>query len=309
MSHRELAFAFQHGLFVPNMSGMIHSSSLLAPLVKHDRTVDGDQVTATIHDAVPWTHPEWSKSINARWTRSMAKRAHRHADALVVPTHAVADQLQDVMDFGDRIRVVGGAPASTLKLPADANERAERLALPERFVLSMGTIEPRRGIRDIIQAMARPETGGLPLLIVGPDRWGEGSATGAAAAAGLPEGRVRPLGHLTDEDLAVVFDRAELFVFPSVAEGFGLPVVEAFRFGTPVIHSDDPAVVEVSGGAGVAVPRHPAASYAERLAEAVGSVLGDGVAAARLRVLSADRARAFSWRDSAERIWQLHADL
>jgi glycosyltransferase involved in cell wall biosynthesis len=239
----------------------------------------------------------------------MAKRAHRHADALVVPTHAVADQLQDVMDFGDRIRVVGGAPASTLKLPADANERAERLALPERFVLSMGTIEPRRGIRDIIQAMARPETGGLPLLIVGPDRWGEGSATGAAAAAGLPEGRVRPLGHLTDEDLAVVFDRAELFVFPSVAEGFGLPVVEAFRFGTPVIHSDDPAVVEVSGGAGVAVPRHPAASYAERLAEAVGSVLGDGVAAARLRVLSADRARAFSWRDSAERIWQLHADL
>jgi glycosyltransferase involved in cell wall biosynthesis len=239
----------------------------------------------------------------------MAKRAHRHADAVIVPTHAVADQLQQILDFGDRIRVVGGAPATTLQTPADANERATRLGLPDRFIFTMGTIEPRKGVRALIQAMARPETAGLPLLIAGPDRWGDESALGIAAAAGLPEGRVRSLGRLDDADLAVVFDRAEVFVYPSLAEGFGLPLVEAFRFGVPVVHSDDPALLEVSDGAGIAVERNPAAGYPERLAIAVAEVVSDGRNAARLRVLSADRARAFSWRDSAERIWQLHADL
>lgn len=309
MAHRELAFAFQTGLFVPNMRGMVHSPSLLAPLVKHDRVTDGDQVTATIHDTIPWTHPDSLKSTEVRWVRSMTKRAHRHADAVIVPTHAVADQLQQILDFGDRIRVVGGAPASTLQTPADANERATRLGLPERFIFTMGTIEPRKGVRALIQAMARPETAGLPLLIAGPDRWGDESALGIAAAAGLPEGRVRSLGRLDDADLAVVFDRAEVFVYPSLAEGFGLPLVEAFRFGVPVVHSDDPALLEVSDGAGIAVERNPAAGYPERLAIAVAEVVSDGRNAARLRVLSADRARAFSWRDSAERIWQLHADL
>jgi glycosyltransferase involved in cell wall biosynthesis len=291
------------------MRGMVHSPSLLAPLNKHDRLTDGDQVTPTIHDTIPWTHPESLKGSEVRWVRSMAKRAHRHADAVIVPTHAVADQLQQILDFGDRIRVVGGAPATTLQTPADANERATRLGLPDRFIFTMGTIEPRKGVRALIQAMARPETAGLPLLIAGPDRWGDESALGIAAAAGLPEGRVRSLGRLDDADLAVVFDRAEVFVYPSLAEGFGLPLVEAFRFGVPVVHSDDPALLEVSDGAGIAVERNPAAGYPERLAIAVAEVVSDGRNAARLRVLSADRARAFSWRDSAERIWQLHADL
>lgn len=309
MAWRELSFAFQTGLFVPGMRGMVHSPSLLAPLGKHDRRADGDQVTATIHDTLPWTHPESLGPVELHWQKSMAKRAHRFADAVIVPTHAVADQLQEIMDFGDRIRVVGGAPATGLVVPADANERAERLGLPDRYLFTMGTIEPRKGVRALIRAMALPETGGLPLLIAGEDRWGQESATGLAAAAGLPEDRVRALGRLSDADLAVVFDRAEIFVYPSLAEGFGLPMVEAFRFGAPVIHSDDPALIEVGAGAGVAVEREPAESYPERLAGAIGEILGDGRVASRLRVLSADRARAFSWRDSAERIWQLHADL
>jgi glycosyltransferase involved in cell wall biosynthesis len=309
LARRELALAFRTGLFVPNMDGMVHSPSLLAPLRKHDRVTYGDQVTATIHDTLPWTHPDSLGKARVSWTKSMAKRAQKHADAVIVPTHAVADELSRFLDFGDRIRVIAGAPATTLQLPVDANERAMRLGLPDRFILTMGSIEPRKGVRALIQAMADPAIGSLPLLIAGPDRWADESAGGIAAAAGLPEGRVRALGFLSDADLAVLFDRAEVFVYPSLAEGFGLPLVEAFRFGTPVIHSDDPALVEVSGGAGIAVPRVPTDTYSMRLAEAIGHVLSDGRTSTRLRVQSSDRGRAFSWRDSAERIWQLHADL
>ncbi|HEY5223103.1 MAG TPA: glycosyltransferase, partial [Microbacteriaceae bacterium] len=111
-------------------------------------------------------------------------------------------------------------------------------------------------------------------------------------------------------DLSVVLDRASVFVYPSLAEGFGLPILEAFRFGTPVIHSDDAALLEVSGGAGIAVERASSgSSYPERLAAAIERVLTDRELADRLSVFGQDRVRAFSWRDSAQLVRQLHADL
>ena len=313
LPRRELTVAWQSGLAIGGIHGMVHAPTLLAPLRKHDRLNGGDQLAVTIHDAIAWTHPESLGTATALWQKAMAKRARKHADAIVVPTHAVADQLAEFLDLGDRIRVIGGAPATTLRLPADADERAARLELPERYVFTLGTIAPRKGIAPLIRAIARPEAEGIPLLIAGPDRYGEGSATGVAAAAGLPEGRVRPLGQLDDADLAVALDRATVFVYPSVAEGFGLPIVEAFKFGLPVIHSDDPALVEVAAGASVVIERPGAedddGAYSERLAGAIARVLGDDGLRSRLGVLAADRARAFSWRDSAERVWQLHADL
>lgn len=313
LARRELTVAWQSGIALGGARGMIHAPTLLAPLRKHDRLNDGDQIAVTIHDTLAWTHPETLGTASALWHKAMAKRARKHADAVVVPTHAVADRLANILDFGDRIRVIGGAPATTLRLPADADERAERLRLPERYALTLGSIMPRKGVAPLIRAVARPEAQEIPLLIAGPDRFGDGSATGVAAAAGLPEDRVRALGHLEDPDLAVVLDRATLFVFPSLAEGFGLPIVEAFKFGLPVIHSDDPALVEVAAGASLVVERPASpeddAGYTERLAAAVGRVLADAELRTRLGVLASDRARAFSWRDSAERVWQLHADL
>ncbi|AGW40696.1 mannosyltransferase [Leifsonia xyli subsp. cynodontis DSM 46306] len=313
LAHRELALAWQSGLPVGSLSGMLHAPALLAPLRQHGQTDASEQIAVTIHDTLAWSHPETIGTARALWTKSMAKRARRFADAIVVPTHAVASRLADELDFGDRIRVIGGAPTTTVRLPADADERAARLELPETYALTLGSIMPRRGVAALIRAVARPEVHGIPLLIVGPDRYGERSASGVAAAAGLPEDRVRALGRLSDPDLAVVLDRATVFVYPSLAEGFGLPIVEAFTFGLPVIHSDDPALVEVAGGASLVVERpgrsEDDAAYTDRLAEAIGRVHGEPDLRARLSVLASDRARAFSWRDSAERVWQLHADL
>lgn len=309
MRRRELAKAWQYGIPIPVGSGMIHSPSLLAPLLRHDGVEEGDQVVVTIHNVLAFTHPQSLTPRDAQWQKAMIKRARKHADAVVVPTHAVAEQLGERLDFGDRIRVIGGAPAESLRLPSDADARAEALGLPERYILTMGSIDPRKGLHALIAAIALPETAGLPLLIAGSTRVAEESASGVAAAAGLAEDRVIELGRLDDADLAVVLDRAAVFVYPSLAEGFGLPIVEAFRFGTPVIHSDDPALLEVAAGAGLVVPRDDPEGYPRRLADAIGRVLTDPALAERLSVSATDRARAFSWRDSAERVWQLHADL
>jgi glycosyltransferase involved in cell wall biosynthesis len=290
--------------------GMIHAPSLLAPLAKHDRLHEvGNQTVVTIHDVVPWTHPDVLNPRKVAWHKAMAKRARKFADAIVVPSHAVATELGEIMDFGDRIRVIGGAVSSKLTLPVDADARARDLDLPERYILTAGTLEPRKGIGPLIRSLAEADAVDLPLLIAGPDGWGDLDVQALAAEAGLTPGRVRTLGFLPDADLAVALDRASVFVFPSIAEGFGLPVIEAFNFGTPVVHSDAPAVVEVAAGAGVTVAREDAAGYPARLAEAIASVVTDPALAERLHYQGLDRAGAFSWEDSAQKVWQLHADL
>ena len=310
LARRELELAWQHGFTRLPGSGMVHATGLFAPLFKHDRVnTVGEQIAVTIHDVIPWTNPDALSTRRLGWYKAMAKRAYKYADAVVVPTHAVASQLSEIHDFGDRVRVIGGAVSSKLTLPVDPDARAERLDLPERFILSVGTLQPHKGIAPLIQAMARPQLNGYTLLIAGPEGSQGLDVVGIAAAAGLAEDRVRALGYLADADLAVALDRASVFVFPSLAEGFGLPVIEAFNFGTPVVHSDDPAVLEVSAGAGLAVARNPAESYAERLAEAIGTVLVDPALAERMGFAGRDRARTFSWTDSAEKVWQLHADL
>lgn len=310
LARRELELAWQHGFTRLPGSGMLHATGLFAPLAKHDTANDiGSQAIVTIHDVVPWTHPEALSPRRVARYKAMAKRAYKYADAVVVPTHAVAAQLREIMDFGERVRVIGGAVSSTLRVPLDRDERAERLDLPERYILSIGSLQEHKGIRRLIEAMALPELAATPLLVAGVEGWKGLDVAGLAHDAGLEEGRVRSLGYLTDADLAVALDRAAVFVFPSIAEGFGLPVLEAFSLGIPVVHSDDPAVLEVSAGAGLAVPRDEPETYHERLAVAIRSVLDDLDRAERMGFEGQDRARAFSWSDSADRVWQLHADL
>lgn len=311
LPRRELALAWQGGLTGGAAHGMVHAPSVLAPLVKHDRGLEpGRQTVVTVHDTVPWTHPETLTPRGVRFHRAMVKRAWRYADAVVVPTHAVAADLNAVHPFGERLRVIGGAPSGRLRLPADADLRAERLGLPERYVLAVGTLEPRKGLAHLVAAMAHPAAPqDVPLVVAGPDGWGDVDVHGEAERAGLAPERLHVLGRIDDADLAVAYDRATVFVFPSLAEGFGLPVVEAMSFGTPVVHSDDAAVCEVAADAGVVVARNPRDSYAERLAQAVYQVVEDPNLAAQLAVAGPDRARMFSWRDAADETWQLHADL
>ena len=310
LARRELELAWQHGFTRLPGSGMVHATGLFAPLFKHDRVNNvGEQIAVTIHDVIPWTNPEALSTRRLGWYKAMAKRAYKYADAVVVPTHAVASQLSEIHDFGDRVRVIGGAVSSKLTLPVDPDARAKRLDLPERFILSVGTLQRHKGIAELIQAMAHPQLKAYTLLIAGPEGSQGLDVVRIAAEAGLAEDRVRALGYLADADLAVALDRASVFVLPSLAEGFGLPVIEAFNFGTPVVHSDDPALLEVSAGAGLAVAREPAESYAERLAEAVGTVLVDPALTDRMGFAGRDRARTFSWADSADKVWQLHADL
>lgn len=307
LERRELSAAWQHGFTRLPGSGIVHAPSLFAPLARHDRLNTGDQIAVTIHDTVAWSHPESLSPRLVSWHKSMLKRAERYADAIVVPSHAVADQVSELADVTDRLRVISGAPSSALRLPSDADERAAELDLPDRYILAIGSLVARRGIDKLIRALGRVDDD-VQLLIVGPEA-DDPALAAAVAETSVPPSRVRGLGELSDPQLAVVIARASVFAYPNLEEGFGLPILEAFALGTPVVHSDAPALIELSAGAGLAIERGDEETYADRIADAVTQVLGDRELAQRLRFEGIDRAGLYTWRGAAEKVWQLHADL
>jgi glycosyltransferase involved in cell wall biosynthesis len=309
LARRELTAAWLHGFTRLPGSGMTHATSLLAPLHRHDRIANpGAQTVVTIHDAIAWTHPELLSPRTASWARGMAKRAERYADAVVVPTHAVADELLDHLSLAGRLRVIGGAPSSTLSPVTDAAARREAHGIPQQYLLTIAGSEPRKGLEPLVRSLADKGTHGIPLFIAGAPVDFEAELRTIARDAGVKADRIRVLGQVSADDLAAILAGATIFVQPSLEEGFGLSMIEAFAFGRPVVHSDSPALVEVAAGAGVAVARDGEA-YAARLGEAIAGLLADDARREALGVNAGDRSRAFSWRDSAEKVWQLHADL
>lgn len=287
---RMLLAAWQAGLPLwPGGTG-VHAPTPLAP----PQVGRGRRLSVTVHDTVPWTHPGTLTPRGVRWHRAMIGRAARRADTLVVPTAAVAAELGAYVTARAAVRVVGHGVTA---LPAPAP-----VQLPDRYVLAVGTLEPRKGIEVLIAAMAELADPAVPLLLAGQPGWGELDPVRLAREHGLPEGRVRVLGRLSDAELATVLQRASVLAAPSLAEGFGLPVLEAMAAGVPVVHSDAAALVEVAGGAGRIVPR--ADPWA--LAQALREVLGSAELAAHLAAAGRTRAADFSWRRAAQQVWALH---
>lgn len=308
LTHRDLKAAWQHG-FTPVPFGMIHAPSLLAPLRNHDRVNGpGTQIAVTIHDVTAWTHPEFLPPRQVSWAKAMAQRAFKYADAVVVPTHAVAAQLDEILAFGDRVRVLGAAVSPSITEQSDDSRRAERLKLPDRYLLTSGGQDASSELVAVLAGLALHDEIELPLLVIDAESHAV-EVEASASAAGLAPGRVRALPRLSDEDLSVTLGRAEVFVYPTRVAGFGMPMLEAFRFGVPVVHSDAASLVEVAGDAGEAVASSNADEYPRLLGDSIAKLVGDRDLRSRLGLMGADRAKLFTWRACAEGVWQLHADL
>ncbi|MDF1479140.1 glycosyltransferase [Leifsonia sp. H3M29-4] len=290
LARRELAAAWQHGFTRVPGGGMLHAPSLMAPLARHDRLNDQEQVVVTLYDTLAWTDPEALSPREVSRQLALAKRAERYADAVVVPSHAVAARADEFLGFGDRIRVIPGGESLAAELPEDSADRLARASLPERYLVAVDGPGTSAGIRELLaHASALP----APLVVVA-----------AHPFAGAEHQFVTHDPH----DLAAVISQASALIHPAVEVGFGMPVLDALALGTPVVHSDAPALVELTAGAASVVERG-APGYPERLADAARAILEDETSARHLRYAGEDRARAFSWRSAAEKIWQLHADL
>ncbi|SDF91773.1 Glycosyltransferase involved in cell wall bisynthesis [Lentzea fradiae] len=270
LPRRALVALWERGL-PPRLGPHVHAPTPLAPL---------PGAVVTVHDVVPWTHPETLTPRGVAWHRKVISRAAREARALVVPTKAVASQLEECVRVEVPVHVVPNGVTKLTGPPATD--------LPSRYVLAIGTIEPRKGFGLLVRATERLR---VPLVVVGPQGWG---------GVDLTAPHVTLLGRTSDERLASVLAGATALAAPSLAEGFGLPVLEAMAAGVPVVHSDDPALVEVAGGAGTVVRRGDLGS----LTEGLRAVLADPHHTVEAGIA---RASEFTWEKTAQGVWEAHA--
>ncbi|GLZ38506.1 glycosyltransferase family 1 protein [Actinokineospora sp. NBRC 105648] len=292
LPRRALTLAWERGLPLWPGGDVLHAPTPLAPA----SAKRGRALVVTVHDTVPFTHPETLTPRGAAWHRAVIRRATRRADAIIVPTAAVAAELAEHAPGPAPVHVVGHGVAEALRVPA------AEVDMPPAYVLAVGTREPRKGLDVLVEAVAGLD---VPLVLAGPPGWGAVDLTALAERHGLPPDRLRVLGRITDAELATVLARATVLAAPSRAEGFGLPVLEAMAAGVPVVHSDAPALVEVAGGAGISV----AAADPSGWTSALRSVIESPDQRAAMAAAGRARAAHFTWRAAAEAVWAVHVHL
>lgn len=294
LPRRELAASWSMGVAPGVGAGLIHSPTLLAPLVRHDRVHDTHQVVATLWDLDAWERPDRLSKPDVLWQKAMLKRAQKHADALIVPTHAMATRLAEIAPkTSARVRVIAGAPQTGFRVPTDAAGRLRTLALPGGHLATTADA-------DDAAFRALAAAGGRVVVLGAADDDEAAGIRDRAAAGGLADDRISVPVALDPWDRAAVLSAAELFVAPTASVAWPWRAVEALVAGVPVVAVDSPVHREVLADGALLVGPD---GFADAIAAA------RGPAAVRLRVLAADRGRSFSWRDAAERTWALHAEL
>ena len=280
------------------ISDIFHSPDFTLPPLKAARGV------VTIHDLSFLKLPHCADPGLRDHLTENAPRAVARAERVLADSE---NTRQDVINLlgvpEDKVSVVYAGVEGRFRPVRDVDQLArvrEHYELPELFILFVGTIEPRKNLGRLISAYSdlRRHTG-LPhqLVISGANGWLYHDVYEQVTREGLSEDVHFP-GFVADEDLPALYTLADLFVFPSLYEGFGLPPLESMACGTPVIASDNSSLPEVLGAGALLVLAEDTAAITDAMAR----VLGDATLRARLADLGRAQAARFTWEGAARQL-------
>jgi glycosyltransferase involved in cell wall biosynthesis len=259
---------------------LIHSLDLIPPPT-------GLPLVATVHDLVALEHPGLHPARAVRQQEARLAALDR-AEVVLADSHATADALVRFGVAADRVAVAQlGLTTLPPARPSAAREGS--------YVLAVGTLSPRKGLDTLVRALAAIPDSSVRAVLAGPDDGCGDQLADLAERCGVAA-RVELAGRVDDIELAGLYRDAALLCYPSVAEGFGLPVLESLASGLPVVATDLPVLRELAGDAAVYVP----VGDDEALAGAMLRVLQDDGHAAALRRAGPLRARTFTWDATAE---------
>ncbi len=260
----------------------------------------------TIHD-MAWTkYPDAVQGPMLRILSSLADQVHSSDRVLVVSEATKQDLIRYCRVDSQKVRVIyNGVSERFHPLSGSLEAVRERYGLPKRFVLFVGTVEPRKNLARLVEAFnhaaGRIEQS---LVVVGAKGWKTSPIYQEISRSPVRD-RIHVAGFVPDEDLPAVYNLADAFMYPSLYEGFGIPVVEAMACGIPVVTSDVSSLPEVAGDAALLVDPLDTA----RLAEAMERIVHDHAMRAALRAKGLERAKRFSWDASAAQVVQCFREL
>lgn len=285
----------------PSVNGydVVHGANFVVP------PSPGAAELVTIHDFGPWHYPELVTD-HARAFPRLVERAVRRGADVHVSCEFLAGEARDILALADdRIHVISFGFEGAVGDPA----RGRRLAGGDRYVLAVGTIEPRKDLPTLVAAMAElwPNHRDVRLVVAGGNGWGTEDFEEALRRVQpvTPEGAVVRLGFVSDTDRSDLLAGAGCLAFPSLYEGYGLPPLEAMAQGCPVVTTTAGSIPEVCGDAAWFV----APGDADALAEAIDAVLTDATVSADLIAAGRSRLTRFSWDATGQDMAALYRDL
>jgi len=264
----------------------------------------------TLHDLIFLRYPEYHKLYN-RWYLTLAMPIYlRAADVIITPSEC---SKQDAIAYyglpESKIKVIYEAPAPYFKRASNAAELEhvrQKYNLPPKYILHVATIEPRKNLSrllDVFKALLA-DWPDLKLVLIGKKGWLYEPFFQKLQAMGLQELVIFP-GYIDEADLPACYEMAEVFVFPSLYEGFGLPPLEAMACGTPVVSSNSSSLPEAIGEAGIMVEPTDTAA----LTVAIQRVLNNTTLQADLKQRSLAQAQKFSWTKAATELKTVYESL
>ncbi len=264
----------------------------------------------TLHDLAILRFPHFFRAWSRNYARIVLPRVVAAARAIVTSSDASRQEIIDYFGLPEDRVIAASAGVDPGFSPVGpdsdhARDFQTRYTLPDRFILTVGSVEPRKNLVRLLHALALLRSAGdnsVVLVHAGPAGWLGGDAGGTIAQLGLANA-VRFLGYVSRADLPVLYSRATLMAYPSVYEGFGLPVLEAMACGCPVVTSAVSSLPEVAGDAAVFVDP----LSVDSITDAVRRVWTDAALRADLRQRGLTRAATFSWDRVAQRIVTAYA--
>ncbi len=293
--------ALLEGFTVPGLTrrlDLFHGLNQRLPEKRFQRAV------STFHDLFVMTSEYSTPDYRARFS-TLAKRAAERSDRIAAVSAFTADQTADLLGFPrERIVVVPHGVDPPTQFPDnELKDFRQEHGLQRPFLLSIGALQERKNISRLVEAFER-----LPgeLLLVLAGSTGYGGERIAARIAASPAGeRIVQLGYVDDDAKAKLYRTAHALAFPSLDEGFGIPILEAMSAGLPVLTSNCSAMPEVAGDASVLVDPHNSAAIAEGLQR----IVEDEALRQNLREKGLARAAEFTWPQAAEKMLALYREL
>lgn len=278
---------------------LVHFTNYLAPLACPVPYV------VSVHDMSMTLFPEYHTAKKRLLTSTLVPTVARGARLVLTPSEATRRDVIRLLGLDPRrVRVVPYAPGPAFTPTREGPQRlAATYGIEPPYFLYVGTLEPRKNLARALRAFraVAPALPGHRFVLVGQRGWKCEDVLREAEAAG---DRVLMPGYVAEEDLPLLYAHAAALVYPSLYEGFGLPVVEAMACGTPVITSRGSSMEEVAGGAALLVDPGDEADIARALRE----VAGDAALAASLRRRGRERAAAFTWTRTARETAEAYRD-